>query len=48
LQAALPLLGKWEAIVASHPKLKGPNATPTAAVQTISGLHTQEQDKLKV
>ena len=36
-QAALPLLGKWEAIVASHPKLKGPNATPTAAVQTITG-----------
>ena len=36
-QAALPLLGKWEAIVVSHPKLKGPNATPTAAVQTITG-----------
>jgi hypothetical protein len=35
--ATLPLLGKWEVIVASHPKLKGPNATPTAAVQTITG-----------
>ena len=35
--ASPPLLGKWEAIIASHPKLKGPNATPTAAVQTITG-----------
>jgi hypothetical protein len=36
-QAALPLLGKWEAIVASHPLLRGPNAKPTMAVQTITG-----------
>ena len=32
-----PLGGKWEAIVPSHPKLKGPNATPTTAVQVITG-----------
>ena len=43
--AAPPLLGKWEAIIASHPKLKGPNATPTAAVPHAPRIYTGTVDQ---